>query len=94
MEFTSVKQRVWFRLRNGLERQAALEELAALLLLEKPEEIGIHHVGLYPPGEGANAEDSLVETFVWRVLVPEGVDGHRVNEQLADKARKRLAQPT
>lgn len=97
-ELASPRQRVWFRLRPGLSRDAALQQAAALLLAEKPDGAAILSLSLYEPGTGGDAEDRTVETFMWELQyeVDETRDwdwGHQANEALCAVLRKHLADP-
>jgi len=96
-ELASPRQRVWFRLQEDLDRDRALERAAAILMREKPDGTSLLSLSLYPPGEGADADDPRVETFMWElqftVDAAEGRDwdwGHAVNEALAEKLRTEL----
>src|SRR4051794_19050511 len=97
-ELASPRQRVWFRLRQGLHRRAGAYSAAGLLMREKPEDTALLSLSLYPPGEGAEGTDPRVETFMWELLYvvdeASGRDwdwGHEVNGQLANKMRTALS---
>jgi hypothetical protein len=98
-ELASPRQRVWFRLREGLERDDALDRAAGLLMREKPDGTALLSLALYPPGQGAHAEDPRVETFMWELLfkVDESAGrdwgwGDEVNARLAEHLRGALAE--
>ena len=97
-DLATPRQRVWFRLRDGLERDDALDRAARLLMREKPDGAAPLSLSLYPPGQGADAEDPRVETFMWELLYEvneaegRGWDwGTEANAQLAESLRSELA---
>jgi len=98
VELADSRHRVSFRLRDGLDRDTALDGVAGLLLREKPEHTAIVSLTLYPPEEGAHAEDPRIETFMWELQFSideeSGRDwewGDVVNEELAERIRERFA---
>jgi hypothetical protein len=96
-ELASPRQRVWFRLRQNLDRERALDLAAGIVMREKPQGTALLSLSLYPPGEGAHTDDAPVETFMWELQFPVDVAagrdwdwGHAMNDALADRLRAEL----
>ena len=66
-EWANPRQRVWFRLKPGLTREAAFDAAAGLLLRHKPDGAGIYSFSIYPSGEGGS-DDPQVVTFMWELM--------------------------